>query len=247
MKICLIGCGWFGEALAIRLLANSHQVLGTTQSLTNQTRLLSIGIQAELLPYPQSPSTDFLNADVIVLNIPPFQKQLEWFRAWNWRANTRLVFISSTSVYGKDPSPKDEDRALSPETESGQILKEEEQWVQEHFSHWCILRFGGLLGSDRHPGKSLSGRKNLSGRLWPVNLLHQEDAVGFTSLVIEQNIQREIFNVVGDEHPGREKFYQDYCRHHALPLPEFDSQDDSQGPLILNSKAQSLYQFKTKL
>src|SRR5690606_29273215 len=102
----------------------------------------------------------------------------------------------------------------------------------------------GLHGSDRHPGKHLSGKQNLKGRLWPVNLLHLEDAIAFTQVVIKRQLKQETFVVVGDHHPTREEYYTEYCRQHGLDLPHFDPSDYSQKEAISNEKASRYYNFR---
>lgn len=227
-KISIIGLGWFGEPLAKSLIKQGFEILGTTRTEEKKSEFEKHNIKVELLDYPKYPPRDLLNSDIIVLNIPPFAEELEWFESWGWNEKSWIIFISSTSVYAKT-------------TTSASSLKQQESWIQEHFNHWTILRFGGLIGPDRHPGKHLSGRKNLAGRLSPVNLIHLDDCIGVTKTIIAKNIQNEIFNVVSSEHPTREKYYTDYCLKHGLPLPEFDLKDHTVTEVVSNEKLLSIY------
>lgn len=220
MKISIIGLGWFGAPVAKELKSLGHKILGTTRSTEKKKELEAKDIEVFILDHPQLPDQKLLESDIIILNIPPFDKQLEWFKSWNWNDDIWIIFISSTS-----------------------ILKEEEEWIQNSFKNWTILRFGGLLGQGRHPGKYLSGRKNLKGRLWPVNLIHLEDCVGVTRTVIEEKLRGELFSVVADEHPSREEFYTRYCKKMNLPLPQFDQDDDSTKPSVSNEKIKKHYSF----
>lgn len=229
MKISIIGLGWFGEPLAKELLKQGHEISGSTRTQDKKAELENENIKVELLDYPSYANKDLLDVDVVILNIPPFSDQLEWFESWQWNHDTWIIFISSTSVYSKKVS------------ENISILKQEESWVQSHFTHWTILRFGGLIGDGRHPGKHLSGKKNLPGRLWPVNLVHLDDCIGVTKTVIEKNVRNEIINVVASGHPTREKFYTDYCLKNNLPLPEFDQNDHSVTELVSNEKVLKAY------
>lgn len=227
-KISVIGLGWFGAPLAKSLLQDGFEVLGTTRTEEKKSELEKENIKVELLDYPKYPSRKFLESNIIVLNIPPFTEELEWFESWSWNEKSWIIFISSTSVYSKTSA-------------AASNLKQQESWIQDHFRHWTILRFGGLIGPDRHPGKYLSGRKNLSGRLSPVNLIHLDDCIGVTKAIITRNMQNEIFNVVSSEHPSREKYYTDYCLKHGLPVPEFDQDDHSVGHSISNDKIKQFY------
>lgn len=214
MKISITGLGWFGLPLAKKLSSN-HDVIGTSRHPEN----IDI-VPVERLDPPGGPSQNILKADVLVLNIPPFENQLEWFKSWDWNVK-KIIFISSTSK--KD------------------ILLQEEDWVKDNFDQWTILRFGGLYGDKRHPGKSLSGKQNLPGKNWPVNLLHLEDAVNITEIMINENHHGKLFEVVCGEHPTREEYYTKYCRDHQLPVPEFNPDDQSSKPVVDNSEIAKIY------
>lgn len=222
MKISVIGLGWFGEDLAYELKKEGHIVGGTTTSSAKKEILKQKGINAHLLSYPSIPPTELLEVDCIILNIPPFQEELNWFQSWNFKKDTWMIFIS---------------------TISGALVQQEE-WVKNTFSQWTILRFGGLYGKQRHPGKNLSGRQNLPGRKWPVNLLHLSDAIGFTKKVIELNLQSQLFHVLSGEHPSREEFYHEYCQQKGLPMPHFDQTDQSQKEPVSNQDSEIYYHFQ---
>ncbi|HXH30715.1 MAG TPA: NAD(P)-binding domain-containing protein [Bacteriovoracaceae bacterium] len=228
MKISVLGLGWYGEPLAKELLNLGHGVSGSTTDQDKLDRLTDQNIQAVKLQYPAIPSQEMLNKDIIVLNIPPFEGQLEWFKTWPWSKNSWVIFISSTSVISKNSA----------------ALKPQEEWVRGTFLSWTILRFGGLLGNTRHPGKILSGRKGLNHPRWPVNLLHLDDAVGFTLRVIEMNLFGKVFNVVCDEHHTREEFYCDFAKRAGIAVPEFTPEDTSTGPRICNEDVKQHYAFK---
>ena len=234
MNISIMGLGWFGKPLASLLMRDSHNVLGSTTSEIKKQSLSALGIKASVFSYPSLPEKELLDVDVIVLNIPPFPEQLGWFQKFNYQPGTWMIFISSTSTYP------------TPHSENAHLLKAQEDWVQNHFEKWTILRFGGLVGDDRHPGKYLSGKTNLPGRLWPVNLIHQEDCLHFTKMIIDKNIHQKIFNVVSDDHRGKEEFYQDYCQKLAIKKPEFDLNDFSTRDPVPNTDMKHLY-FNFKL
>lgn len=241
MKISIVGCGWYGLSLA-QALKKTHEISGTTRSIEKQIQLQQDGIQAEILTEDITPSEAIMNVDVMILNIPPFSGQLNWLKKWNWNPGTHLIFISSTSVYGVSDQIVDESFSPNPDSEGGQWLLKTEEWVKS-FSSYNIIRFGGLLGETRHPGKYLSGKKELGQGNRPVNLVHLEDCVGFTQYIIEQGATQEIYNLVHPQHPTRKNYYTQYCLTHGLPLPEFKSDTQNYG-YVSSDKAMSKYQFK---
>ena len=235
MKISIIGLGWFGEALA-QELKTDHKVMGTTRSDEKIQTLMKQNIIAEKLTISETPSKKMLSADVIVLNIPPFQNQLAWFKSWKWNESTHVIFISSTSVYGKNTGTVDETTYPLPETENAKILFDEEKWIQ-HFPKYTIIRFAGLIGPNRHPSKSLSGKKNVPGGNLPVNLIHLDDCISFTKMVIEKKLINETFNLVSPEHPLRRDYY--------LTADFIDSQEE--GKIVSHLKVSKFYQIKKSL
>jgi nucleoside-diphosphate-sugar epimerase len=228
MKISIIGLGRYGKLLGRELLTQKMEILGTTRTLEKKVLLEKEGFNVSLLSYPEIPD-DVLKGDILILNIPPFREQLQWFKSWPWNRKAWLIFISSTSVIPQPDSP------------SGEILKEQEDWIRTYFERPTILRLGGLFSDQMHPGQYLSGRKNLSGRLWPVNLIHLNDAVGATIEVINQKIRGDIIDVVADEHPTREEYYTLFCQKYNLPLPEFNQDDFSTGKIISNYALKKIY------
>lgn len=226
-KIKISGLGWYGRPLAHALMKSGFDVSGTTRTPEKMNELQKEGLSVSLLSWPALP--EVADADIVVLNIPPFEEQPEWFKSWSWNTKTWVIFISSTSVYP------------SPESKSAKILKEEEDWVSQTFEKWTILRFGGLIGNGRHPGKYLSGRTNLQNRLWPVNLIHLDDTIGATLAVISKGISNSVIHVVSGEHPTREDYYSDYCRKNNLPLPHFDQSDLSTGKIVPDDELKKFY------
>lgn len=219
MKVSVMGLGWFGDPLGMALKQAGHEVIGTKRKKSES----ETGIRIFEFSYPSLPPAEVLDADILVLNIPPFEGELEWFRRWKFKKEPWVIFISSTSRRGP--------------------LPEQEEWIKGHFKDWTILRFAGLLGGERHPGKHLAGRKNIKGRLWAVRLLFLDDAIGFTHAVIEKGIKHETIDVVSDERSTKEKFYTEYAKKMGLPLPEFDPADTSTRLWTDNSRAKEIYQF----
>ena len=48
-----------------------------------------------------------------------------------------------------------------------------------------VIRFGGLIGYDRMPGKFLTGKKDLPNGDAPVNLIHRDDCVQIIYQIIK--------------------------------------------------------------
>jgi hypothetical protein len=221
MKISILGFGWFGAPLGVELKNAGHSVRGSTTRPDKKLFLEAQGLSVDLMKFPELPSQTLLDAEILILNIPPFAGELDWFKSFKIDPKTWVIFISSTSGN----------------------LADQEDWVMGTFPRHTILRFGGLLGGSRHPGKFLSGKKDLKSPLSPVNLIHLDDTIGLTKKIIEEN-KVGFFYGVCDEHSTREEFYQDYCQRTGLALPEFDQNDKTVGKTVLNDEVKKFYAFK---
>jgi nucleoside-diphosphate-sugar epimerase len=153
-------------------------------------------------------------------------------------------------VYADDNSVITEATNPDPNTENGKQLVATEQLLQNNKNfQTTIIRFGGLIGNDRHPIHFLSGRKNIENPDAPINLIHQDDCIGSIESIIEKECWNEIFNAVAPFHPTRKTYYTQKAMELNLPLPEFDESKPSLGKTILSEKITTVleYKFQTPL
>ena len=112
-----------------------------------------------------------------------------------------------------------------------------------------VVRFGGLIGDDRHPIKFLAGRKNIENPDAPINMIHQEDCIGIIEKIIHADSWNETFNAVAPFHPSRKDYYTNKAIALNLPLPEFNESKPSIGKWIVSTKIEAVlgYNFKKEL
>ncbi|WP_321298330.1 NAD(P)H-binding protein [Marinifilum fragile] len=250
-RISILGCGWLGLALAKKLLSQGFEVKGSVMQEENLEELHQLGIkgyQIAFNPDLQVCSDDhFFDTDIIISCIPPKRREdIDTFypiqidslkQEAQKHGIKKILFISSTSVYPNTLDKVTEALQLTPEKASGKALvKAEEMLLQSDDFETTILRFGGLIGYDRHPGRFLSNQKKLKNGLVPVNLIHQDDCVKIISEIIRQNIWGEVFNACCPEHPTRKDFYQKAARAANLPEPEFLEDDQMEYKWVDSSK-----------
>ncbi len=251
-QISILGCGWLGFPLAEKLLQNGYSVKGATTSEDKLPLLYHAGIQPFLVSVSSSEVNGdmalFLeNSDILLINIPPKLKgnanasfvdkikiMLPYIEASSVK---KIIFISSTSVYSDNNAIITENTSSAPDTESGRQLLEAENLLRENDAiQTTIIRFGGLIGNDRHPIRFLAGRKNIENPEAPINLIHLDDCIGIIEKVIEKNIWNETFNAVAPFHPSRENYYHQKAAALKLALPEFDHGTPSVGKTILSDR-----------
>ncbi len=251
-QISILGCGWLGLPLAKSLLQNGFSIKGSTTSLEKISLLESEGITPFLVRLEEQQISasvaDFLaDSQILIINIPP---KLRGGSTENFVAKIttllpfienstveKVLFVSSTSVYGEDNEFVSEASVLNPDTEGGRQLAIVENVLQKNSRfQTTILRFGGLISDDRNPVRFLSGRENIENPDTPINLIHQDDCIGIIEKIIALNSWDETYNAVAPFHPTRQEYYTQKATELNLALPKFAALNTIVGKTILNNK-----------
>jgi len=270
-NISILGCGWLGLPLAKSLLDKGFLVKGSTTSIEKMTLLESNGIHAFQITLSeneiQGDLQSFLkNSEILIIDIPPklrensnenFVSKIQNLIPFIENSSVKKVlFVSSTSVYADNNTPVKEDTIPNPDTESGKQLLEAEQLLQSNEKfETAVIRFGGLIGADRHPIKFLSGKTDIENPEAPINLIHLDDCIGIIEKIIQQGQNdnfnwNETFNAVAPFHPTRKEYYTQKAIELNLALPHFNENKPSIGKLISCEKVEHIlgYSFsKSKL
>jgi nucleoside-diphosphate-sugar epimerase len=145
----------------------------------------------------------------------------------------RIVFTSSTSVYGEVEGVVKESSERRPVTASGQVLKELEDWLHNlPGTQVDIVRLAGLVGPGRHPGRFFAGKTAPDGQ-HGVNLVHLEDVIGAIELLLQAPKGGHIYNICAPTHPARSTFYPLMARQLGLAPPVFgEAKDGSKGKIV---------------
>ena len=274
IKISILGCGWLGLPLAKSLLSKGYEVKGSTTSegkleVLKSTGILPFQIQLEEHQIIGNMEDFLKETDVLVIDIPPglrretstsnemtFVNKVKTLIAFIEKSDVqKVVFVSSTSVFG-DSFPIieiTEETKPNPDTESGKQLVFAETLLQSnpHFKT-TVIRFGGLLGDDRHPIKFLAGRTNVENPDAPVNMIQREDCIGIIEKILKQ-VQHdnwgETFNAVAPQHPTRKSYYHKKAEIFNLPLPTFAEDSESKGKIISSEKVETIlgYSFQKEI
>lgn len=261
-KISILGCGWLGLPLAKSLIQKGWAVNGSTTSAGKETILSEAGIYPFIIQlHPDSITGDvktFLDeSDALIIDIPPKLRgeQSESFvdkirmliPHIEAGSVTKVLFVSSTSVYGDDNLVVTEDTIPRPETESGKQLVECEQLLlQNPDFKTTVLRFGGLISEDRQPVKYIAGKDNLENPDGPVNVIYREDCIGIIEAILEKGAWGETFNGVMPYHPTRKEYYTQKALALGLATPKFNNEKPSRGKTVGADKVKTIlgYTFK---
>lgn len=248
MIVSILGCGWYGKALAEALIADGNDVNGSATSPEKLESLSALGINPFLVDFKadgESYDPVFFNCDVLIVSIPPKARHGEGGdylpkikRTINAIVKHRIekvIYVSSTAVYGDSCTEVTEVDIPKPDTEPGKILlKAEKLFQSEATFRTTVIRFGGLVGPGRHPGRFFAGKKDVPNGRAPVNLVHLNDCVGITLAVISQDAFGHSINGVSPHHPQKSGFYAVASLQTGLTPPEFI--DELKDWKIVNSR-----------
>jgi len=235
--ISILGCGWYGLALGRALVNSGVIVKGSTTSNERLDELLAAG----LLPYivklnndSVQHEADFFDCETLIVSIPPKLRSGETDYLLKIRLLIpylikyevkQVIYISSTGVYPDCNKIVDERTLPKPDTESGKVLRAVEELLMEQSSfQTTIIRFGGLVGPDRHAGRFFAGKQDIPNGKAPVNVVHLKDCIGLTVSILNNNAHGHVFNACSPEHPTKVEFYTQAAIHADLPEPGFISE-----------------------
>jgi len=232
--ISILGCGWFGLALAKKLIGLNYSVKGSTTSQEKLAILQAENIQPFLVKFTAEAilaDSAFFEADTLFICIPPkrnstelldYPKKINSILAAAKDKSKHVVLISSTSVYADENKTVNETSEAHPDTDSGRVVLAAEMLFKELFPENCtVIRFAGLIGPDRNPGRFFAGKSNVSNGLAPVNLIHQTDAVGIAVKLLEKQAFGRTYNACSPNHPAKMEFYSAAAKTTGLVAPDF--------------------------
>ena len=156
MKISILGSGWLGLPLANDLRKLDHTIKLSTRS----TEKLSILAELSVIPYLididdlSNEIQTFLASELLIINITSKNKNsfAKLIREIEQSKVKKILFISSSSVYQtvSDVVVTEDNEMESPVSLLYQI---EQMFMSNTRFKTTILRFSGLIGYSRHPGR----------------------------------------------------------------------------------------------
>jgi len=231
--ISILGCGWLGLPLAKKLKQIGFKVKGTTTTPDKLKVLAGAGIvpyQIYLAAATPESLADFLKTDLLIISFPPkiragkgdeYIAQINILQQAIRQSSVKcILFISSTSVYPDLNTTITEATDIS-STLSQNYLLQAEAAIQSTQVPTTILRFAGLVGPNRHPGRFFAGKEHVANPQGPVNLIYLEDCVQIIIEILKQDKWGQVYNACANEHPTRQAFYTSATAALDLPLPHF--------------------------
>ncbi|MCH8252580.1 MAG: NAD-dependent epimerase/dehydratase family protein [Planctomycetes bacterium] len=225
-NIAIVGCGYVGSAFARAAAAVGHDVAGTTTTPERRPELEGYGMAPVVL---QVSDRDALRAflqgrDIVYLCVAAGRNRGDYRSVYvDGAANvleaasaagvSRIVYTSSTSVYGKtDGSLVTEESPIAPARENARLLVEAERILldggQRNGMAVTILRLAAIYGPGRDPTNWMrrsAGTQRHDGDAL-LNFVHVDDIATAMMRVLETGC-RGVFNVCEDRPIRRRTLY----------------------------------------
>jgi len=234
-KTLIIGCGYVGLPLALRLVEQGHEVSGWVHSAASAGLLAGHHLRRVIAgSVADGEMWDAVNENVDLVihcassgrgGIGAYEEVfLQGVLMMNARQpNARRFFVSSTSVYGQtqgevvtEGSPGD------PATETGRILREAEKAALA--SGATVVRSSGIYGPNRGVlfEKFRRGEAVIEGdgTRW-INQIHQRDLVSALAHLFESGAPGEIYNATDDTPVTYHDFYAWCSEFLRQPMPPY--------------------------
>jgi len=239
----VIGCGYLGRCVAALWQQKGDRVFATTRHPRRADEWCSLGWQpvvcevldpATLRELPPARTVVYCvgldrNAGRSMGEVY-VQGLSNVLDVWQARPEAerpgRLLYVSSTSVYGQtDGEEVAECSPTQPREDSGSIVLEAEQLLRQRWPTAVILRFAGIYGPGRLFGaQALRAGKPLVGE--PdgfLNLVHRHDGAAAV-LAAEERAQPGATYLISDDRPVRRReFYGWMAELLGTPPPRFQT------------------------
>ena len=186
----------------------------------------------------------FLQANILVITVP--SKNVDAYIGLLKEIENsdieKVIFVSSTSVYeNKNKTISESDGEESP---SHPLVVIENLFRNSDEIRTTVVRFGGLIGYSRDPGRFLSKGKPANNPEANVNLIHRDDCIGIIGQIVEQEVWGEVFNCCADTHPTKMEFYTQAAKAAGVAAPEFIDSGTTSFKIINNQKVKRVLNYE---
>ncbi len=238
MTTLIVGCGYLGRRVGMRLIRRGERVLGTTRSGERASALTALGIEPVLIDVLDPVSVAGLPAADRMLYCVGFDRSagvsmrtvsVEGLRNVLERRSERVVLIGSTGVYGQTGGEwVDESSPAVPLHEAGVVALEAEnlalRTAGERGQTALVLRCAGLYGPGRIIGRaSLEQGQPIAGdpaRF--LNLIHIDDAAEAAIAALDRGEPGAVYLACDDRPVARREYYALAARLLNAPEPRFE-------------------------
>ncbi len=260
MRTLVIGCGYLGRRVAGLWRRRGDEVFALTRTSERADLLREEGLspllgdvlQAGAIPFPDEIETCLYavardrgsNVSQRELYVDGLSRVLAQpaFRP------RRLIFISSTSVYGQERGELVDGATVpEPSQENGRVCLDAERLIVEFSERTAgvragVLRLSGIYGPGRLIARvaQLQAGEPVAGRPdgW-LNLIHADDAARAVLACEARGESGRSYLVTDDRPVERREYYETLAKLVGAPVPTFAGKEGSLGKRCSNATART--------
>lgn len=254
MRVLIVGCGFVGNELAKQLHAAQHttasasasrgtselRVFALTRTAERCDALRAIHVEPIVAHWLDEVTLDSLpEVDVVVVSVPHREdaglgiethivglKNLRARLPAGWH---KLIYLSTTGVYGDLHDEVDESTPTQPTRIGPQIAVATETWLQHEFTapQLAIIRLAGIYGPGRIPlaEKLRAGEPLQVPQAGWLNLIHVSDIASMLRRLMQVEARESLY-VFSDGNPvARMDFYRTLAKLCGVDEPKFVEPD----------------------
>lgn len=246
-RLLIAGCGDLGVRMAGRLDPGRWRITGLRRS----RQPLPAPLETRVGDLVDGHGLDGIRGhwDAVVYQATPDAREEHAYRAtliegparlFSRVTAGRLIFVSSTAVYGQDDGEwVDERSATRPRAFNGRVLLEAEQRVGALAPESVVVRFSGIYGPGRErlirSVQSGSARCRREPPQW-TNRIHADDAAATLAHVLELDVPAPLYCATDSEPAPRCEVLEWLARQLGAPPPEPDDSTRGQGKRVGNAR-----------
>ena len=238
MRRLVVGSGYLGERVARLWRDKGDEVFATTRG-SRVDALSRAGLQPLTLDVMRGPLRELPVVDTILFavgrvrgsGVSAFDIHVQGLGAVldaRPASPGRVLYVSSTGVYGQDAGEwVDEESVCEPTREGGRASLAAEQLLRTHAQghNATILRLAGLYGGSRVPWQShvIGGRTIAGSPDAYVNLIHADDAArAVVAAAASAAAGGRVYTVSDGNPPTRGAYVQWLAQRFGVAAPPFE-------------------------
>jgi len=220
--LVILGCGFLGTRVAKLALANGQRVLGTLRDPAPAEALRALGVEIVVAPAvdPAWLSERLEDNASVLVTYPPDPASDAALATVCAKRNARVVYISSTAVYGATRGRIDQRTATAPNEARGQRRVEaEDTWMR---ATTVVLRAPAIYGAGRglHLRVARGEHQMPEGGDNFISRIHVDDLARLCVAALHRGTPGTRY-VVGDHRPcPQREITQWLCERLKQPLPD---------------------------
>ena len=262
--ISILGCGWLGKPLAVKLIENGYSVKGSVTKRDKFSDLSDLGIDPYHINLSPGINLDyhqeFFDSSILMICLPHhdsddfwnfFTSQIETIiNLIHSSPIQQVFFFSSKKVYSLNNNVVNESQELRPKNIVGKTLLNAERILQKQVDFsTTVVRLADIMDETKLmslwpiPKKKNSHKAIINSPEF--DFIHLEDFLNIITLLVKNRLKKnEIFNVCSSKSIKKVDLLRRIAWKKGLETPSLKNQEKPSYVLMNNKKIMQFLDYK---